>query len=120
MEDSQEFVVDMSKFEESFYRRQDAVKLQKNGRFYTYRSTRIKLSRTTKAPRHTTRDIVHRKTKKQDHRIKIPAYLRPLKKKKMKKIMKEGSKTQRFKTRSKDRVKKRQWQWQELEMNIEE
>ena len=115
MEDSQEFVVDVSKFEESFYRRQDAVKLRKNMRFYTSRSTRIKLSRTTKAPRHTSRDTVHRKIKKQDHRIKRPAYLRPLKKKKMKK---EGSKTQRFETRSKDRVKKRQWQ--ELEMNIEE
>jgi hypothetical protein len=51
-----------------------------------------------------------RKTKKQDNRIARPAYLRPLKKIRTKKD--GGSKTQRFETRSKDRVKKSQLQGQ--------
>lgn len=127
MEDSQELVVDFSRFEESFYRRQDAVEQRKNGRFYTYRSTRIKISRTSsKAPRRTTRNadnlnnLKKKKKKKQDKRIamNVCAYLRPLKKIKTKKTKKDGSKTERFETRSKDRVKKRQLQ--ELGMIVEE
>ena len=115
MVESQEYVVEMSRFEESFYRRQDSLALQKNGRFnrfYTHRSTRIKLSRT--CPRSSSKSSCYkevdtekkkkkRKTKTQDKRIARPAYLRPIKKTKTKK---NGSKTQRFAARSKDRVKK--------------
>ena len=119
MAESQEYVVEMSRFEESFYRRQDSLALQKNGRFYrfyTHRSTRIKLSRT--CPRSSSKSFCYkevdtekknkkRKTKTQGRRIARPAYLRPIKKTKTKK---DGSKTKRFEARSKDRVKKSQLQ----------
>jgi len=101
--------MDIIRFEESFDRQQDAVKRRKAGQFYTHRSTRIKLGAIGKKHKVKGDKTKQQRKKKIDKNIKRPAYLRPLKVSKKKK---DGSKSERFHKRSKERKNKLQCQTQ--------
>ena len=101
--------MDLIRFEESFDRRQNAMERRKAGQFYTHRSTRIKLGAVGKKHKVKENKTKQQRKKKVDKSIKRPAYLRPLK---VSKTKKDGSKSERFQKRSKERKNKLQCQTQ--------
>jgi len=99
---------EITRFEDTFARRQDAAERRKVGVFHTNKTARIKLFIASKDGR----KMIPQDKKKigsGDKRIKKPSYLRRKKKIKTKK---DGGKDERFKTRAKDRMNKLQFQIQ--------
>lgn len=100
---------EITRFEDTFARRQDAAARRKVGVFHTNKTARIKLFISSKDGRKIKVAQSNKKIASGDKRIKKPSYL--CRKKKIK-TKKDGGKDERFKTRAKDRMNKLQFQIQ--------